>query len=460
MSSVRAKLWLFAVFLFCYWQTSFADEAKRFSYKELLKSVAWIVSSEGTATGWVIAANEEDGKVTVLVVTNYHVVDIGKRYLMRWDVDYDVYFPVYENGELMKEKDYYRSQRKLAYEAKVVDYDAAHDLALLNVKWTRDVKSIRGDTRLRRLRPLEIAKSVDVGDQLHTVGNPGSSDALWIYGSGAVRQIYNFGFQYNTGQSGRVKAVQMQVPINPGDSGGPIVDSTGALVAVNACSVKDASLINFGVHLSEVTSFMNKGVKYLDYPSAYYSRGKFIKEDADLSPGKKMAAVELYISRGEWPTARVLGSIFSDHEKEKKHLENAYKLKHYSNVALLNELYEVMLSTCDAYRTDGFDSLGGSQRQARIDSIYNAYRFGREKTASTSDFRDLLKDYIRICNRNGLQFRKKTFEDRRRALGELMDKYKKLVEMAPDEEARSEASDEVDALKEVIEIFANEVPHG
>ena len=59
------------------------------------------------------------------------------------------------------------------------------------------------------------------------MGNPGASDAYWVYTSGAISQVYQKTIRYNT-QTVQARVLETQSPINPGDSGGPVVNDACA----------------------------------------------------------------------------------------------------------------------------------------------------------------------------------------------------------------------------------------
>src|SRR5260370_28735908 len=87
-------------------------------------------------------------------------------------------FPRYQDDRLVAEFSAYTDSMIIA--AKVLDTDLQRDLAMIQVQeLPKGVKELR-----------ITAGAVDVGETVHSVGNPGASGTLWIYTSGTVRSVY------------------------------------------------------------------------------------------------------------------------------------------------------------------------------------------------------------------------------------------------------------------------------
>ena len=106
------------------------------------------------------------------------------------------------------------------YPAKVVGTDATTDLAVIRV-----------DAPSSALRPLALADSskARVGDTVYAIGNPFGLDRTMTAGivSATGRDI-----QAPNGL-GIPNAIQTDAPINHGNSGGPLLDSSGRVVGIN-----------------------------------------------------------------------------------------------------------------------------------------------------------------------------------------------------------------------------------
>jgi putative serine protease PepD len=107
-------------------------------------------------------------------------------------------------------------------QATVVGEDPSNDLAMLKVAMS-DVPP---------LQPLALGNSttVEVGDPTLAIGNPFGLDRTLTSGivSALQRQIQTpDGFAIDN-------VIQTGAPINPGDSGGPLIDATGKVIGINS----------------------------------------------------------------------------------------------------------------------------------------------------------------------------------------------------------------------------------
>jgi HEAT repeat protein len=179
-------------------------------YKELLKSTAMVKGPMGQGSGCLVSRHDRQ------LVTNYHVVlDAAK---------VDVCFPAYDpSGKLIAEKLYYQHifEKKESIRATVLKVLKGQDLALVQLeKLPSGVQALRLAT-----------SGVAPGQEVHSIGNPGVSDAAWVYTGGKVRSI-----SHKTWAVGHraydADVVETQSPTNPGDSGGPLVNDAGELIAV------------------------------------------------------------------------------------------------------------------------------------------------------------------------------------------------------------------------------------
>lgn len=276
------------------WSAARADEGGEKIYQRVLRSTTWILAPVDdnramSGSGSLIDVNRR------LVLTNHHVVGDADKVI--------ILFPMFQKGKLVAEKDFYRQQVRNSnfITGKVVLKDSKRDLALVQLE---------GVPKGVQALPL-AAKSASPGQKVHSVGNPGSSGALWIYTSGTVRQVYHKTWKVEA--DGAVKTyeadvVETQSPTNPGDSGGPLVNDKGELVAVTQGGATNAQLVSFFVDISEVRAVLAaKGLAKLVTPPAK-SLGDDSddkpktdetakKSDADLDKEEKLAAIKLNLAK-------------------------------------------------------------------------------------------------------------------------------------------------------------------
>jgi tetratricopeptide (TPR) repeat protein len=200
-------------------------------YQHTLQATGWVVTRNGTGSAWVA------DRARKLLVTNAHVV--GNHDLV------SVVFPVRQDGQVVTERSYYTESAPVL-RGRVLEADPRRDLALVQLP-----------SLPPEVTELKLAtESPGPSDRVHSVGNP-QGDALWEYTAGTVRTVYRKKYKYQqNNQEVDARVIETQSPINPGDSGGPVVDDQGELVGVNAGTVRDAQLVSLCIDVSEVRAFL------------------------------------------------------------------------------------------------------------------------------------------------------------------------------------------------------------
>jgi serine protease Do len=215
-------------------------------YKEALKSTTWVLSksSDGTSSGTGVLVDDKQK----LVVTNFHVVGDSRTAV--------VFFPEIENEQPNVTRQHYLDNvKKLGIRGRVIATDRKRDLALVQL-----------DRLPEGVKAIELATtSIGPGEQVESVGNPGSTDALWVYTSGTVRSVYQKQFRTGAGEH-NFKVVETQAPINSGDSGGPVINNEGKLVAIAQAIAPNARLVSYCVDVTEVKGFLASPWKLAPLP--------------------------------------------------------------------------------------------------------------------------------------------------------------------------------------------------
>jgi tetratricopeptide (TPR) repeat protein len=245
-----------------------ADQPAKVIYRKTLHATVWIKTPKGSGTGWVFDRDRR------LVITNYHVV-AGQNTVT-------VIFPAYRDGEIIAERSYYKNARGVR--GRVLLTDPRRDLAAVEVESLPE-----GGIELKL-----ASEGVGPGDRVHSVGNPGASAALWVYTSGTVRQVYRRQMKYGNGQEVEARVIETQSPINPGDSGGPVVNDNGELVGVNASTRTDAALVSYCIDLSEVRAFAARARTYVASPAGREVLSTRQRAHALAVQGEYAKAIEAY----------------------------------------------------------------------------------------------------------------------------------------------------------------------
>lgn len=174
--------------------------------------VAGAIEADFSGSGFFIT---QDG----YFVTNHHVVDGARRVRVRT-----------ANG---------------IYSATVVRQDAANDLALLKIQGDFSAIHIRGST------------DIHPSDRVFTVGypNPSLQGITPKFSSGEVAAL--------TGPRDEPRFFQISVPVQPGNSGGPLVDSSGSVVGVIVGQLDKANALRVSGQLPENVNYAIKGTLLL-----------------------------------------------------------------------------------------------------------------------------------------------------------------------------------------------------
>jgi S1-C subfamily serine protease len=194
-------------------------------YHRLLKSSLWIAMPDSTprADGRPNWAHTGSGALidlkSKLVLTNWHVV-------LDQDVVF-VCFPTYVGSQLVSDKQFYLNVlwQGGGGRGKVIARDPKRDLALIQMQVIP-----QGALALPLAR--EGAKK---GDRVHSIGNPGESDKLWVCTTRTVRDVT---YQSRATGNDKIKVpieahiIITDTPGRPGESGGPLVNDRGELIGV------------------------------------------------------------------------------------------------------------------------------------------------------------------------------------------------------------------------------------
>ncbi|MFW5784453.1 MAG: trypsin-like peptidase domain-containing protein [Spirochaetota bacterium] len=155
------------------------------------------------------------------IVTNYHVIS------SEVDPEYEGYSRLYVR--LPADPD-------TRIPARVVGYSRIFDVALLKIEV--DAPYVFSFTDIRSLEP---------GSRIMAIGSPGGLENSVTSGiiSAVGRRFLQMG-----------DAMQVDVPINPGSSGGPLLDRQGRLVGVVFAGIEQFEGVNFAIPSYWVHSFL------------------------------------------------------------------------------------------------------------------------------------------------------------------------------------------------------------
>jgi len=216
------------------------------TYNKTLKATAWVLAktdgSTSSGTGVLVDAEKK------LLITNFHVVGEARTAV--------IFFPDVKKGKAIGERSHYlKNVKKLGVRGRILGVDRKRDLALIELDRLPDGTAA-----------IELAEdSVGTAEEVQSIGNSGSTESLWVHTSGDVRALYQKQFRTGAGEHDFM-VVETQSPINPGDSGGPVVNRKGQLVAICQSLAPKARLITYCVDISEVKTFLASDWKRAPLP--------------------------------------------------------------------------------------------------------------------------------------------------------------------------------------------------
>jgi 2-alkenal reductase len=216
--------------------------------------------SEGQGSGFVVSA---DG----LVLTNAHVITTAGESSNVSPAD--AVYVEFNDGDTVQ--------------ASIVGWDVFADVGVLRV-----------ETSQHRLQPLPLGDSarVVVGEPVAAIGSPfGAENSLSVGVISATRRSISA----LTSAYTIVDAIQIDAPINRGNSGGPLFDARGRVVGINA-QIRSASGVNEGVGFAVPINAAKRSLRQL-LETGRVSYAYVGISTGDLTPGLANR-LDLAVSRG------------------------------------------------------------------------------------------------------------------------------------------------------------------
>lgn len=122
---------------------------------------------------------------------------------------------------------------------KVILTDAKLDLALLKIDNAEVTKNWQV--------PFSFAsKTTDIGEKVFTLGYPRKD---MVYGEGSLSSL--------SGYSNDTTMYQISIPVNPGNSGGPLLDDQGNVIGVIRGKISTAEGTGFAIKAGEIIKSIN-----------------------------------------------------------------------------------------------------------------------------------------------------------------------------------------------------------
>jgi len=125
-------------------------------------------------------------------------------------------------------------------------YDgSSHSVSIIGYDEKKDIAVLKIDGAFKRLKFAD-SNVVDVGERVLALGSPAGLEFSVNEGIISARRMID-GKEY----------FQTDVAMNPGNSGGPLIDASGKIVGVNNFKLKDYEGLNFAISSNEVKSVVD-----------------------------------------------------------------------------------------------------------------------------------------------------------------------------------------------------------
>jgi S1-C subfamily serine protease len=215
-----------SIFLYHTYQQSHRQQEQQ--YRLLSKEIQAVKSSQRQLM------NDLNGRGRALSVNPAQVA--GSGFLLTGDG----YFVT--NNHIIREADsiYVQSTKGSVFKARVVYADQTNDLAVLQ---------LCDDSAFRTLAPVPYSFETtlsDLGERVYTLGYPREEI---VYGEGYLSS--------GTGYRGDSTAYQVAISVNPGNSGGPLLDEKGNVIGIINGKQTTSEGVSFAVKTNRLINTLN-----------------------------------------------------------------------------------------------------------------------------------------------------------------------------------------------------------
>jgi len=174
--------------------------------EDAIKSVVTIRTDISQGTGFII---DSEG----YIVTNYHIMENAKSAgIFTYDSE--------------------------TYSVKLIGYDGTFDIALLKIEG--DFEKLNFDD----------SDDIQIGEKVIAIGNP--LGLQFSVSEGIISAIHREGI------SGINSYIQTDAALNPGNSGGPLINTKGKVIGINNFKVSGGESLGFALESNYIEEIVNK----------------------------------------------------------------------------------------------------------------------------------------------------------------------------------------------------------
>lgn len=171
--------------------------------------------------------------------------DINSVVIVRTDVSQGSGFIITSDGYIVTNEHIMKGATK----AGIVTYDGQlHQVALVGKNAVMDIALLKIDGTYS---PLELANSddVNVGEKVIAIGSP--YGLQFSVTEGIVSNIKQLG------ENGIKAYIQTDAPLNPGNSGGPLIDTSGKVIGINNFKIGAGESLGFALESNYIRQTVN-----------------------------------------------------------------------------------------------------------------------------------------------------------------------------------------------------------
>lgn len=184
-------------------------------------------------------------------VTNYHVVDQAEKIAVQFLIN----------------------EQKVEYPAEVVVVDKLNDLAL--IKATGENFPLSGNLRYNFVTEVR-----EVGTEVFTLGFPAPFGEL-----GEEVKFADGKISAKTGFDNDVRTYQITVPVQPGNSGGPLYDYDGNLVGVINAKYTPGDNVSYALKSNLIKNLIDSAPKKIHFPNDISLAPRSLREKIKIFSG-------------------------------------------------------------------------------------------------------------------------------------------------------------------------------
>ena len=196
----------------CYWDFTWLKTYPINSKNDNTSKSTW----EGNGSGFFIDGNG-------YIATNYHVID----------------------GASEIEVDFIKDNQKQSCKAKIISSDKQNDLAIIKIEDDKFKPYIK--------LPYSFKSTIsDVGSNVFALGYP---MALTVMGEEV--KFTDGKISSKTGFQGEITTYQISVPVQPGNSGGPLFDYDGNIIGIINAKIMAADNVSYAIKLTYLKNLID-----------------------------------------------------------------------------------------------------------------------------------------------------------------------------------------------------------